>query len=105
MTNSLLSLADNLAGRIENSKCKDCKPYLKYVEFKDKLLILNCLNCSKIHKKYVKENLTKRLANTYKFCDEDINKCCLMLIKRSLFLRVHRRKFESLSVQGKKLLT
>ena len=50
MTNSLLSLADNLAGRIENSKCKDCKPYLKYVEFKDKLLILNCLNCSKSHK-------------------------------------------------------
>ena len=41
--------------------------------------MFNCLECSKNHKKHFDKYFTKRFANTYGFCNGDINKFCLML--------------------------
>ena len=81
MSSSLSSLADNLSEGLHNNKCTDCKSCLEYISTKDELLIFNCLKCSKNHKNYFNKYLTKKFANTYKFCDGDINKFCLMLKK------------------------
>ena len=43
--------------------------------------MFNCLKCSKSYKKHFTEYLIKRFANTYEFCDGDINKFFLMLRK------------------------
>ena len=71
-------------GKVNTILCtnkKYCKSYLKYIKTKDKLLIFKCLKCNKSHKKYFNKDLVKRFANTYKFCDENINKLSLMLRK------------------------
>ena len=46
MSSSLSSLADNLFEGLHN----DCKSRLEYTSAKDRLLIFNCLKCSKNHK-------------------------------------------------------
>ena len=75
------NLADNLAEGPHNNKCKDCKSCIECIKLKDKLLIFNCSGCKKNYKKDFNEDLTKRYANTYKFCCGDINKNSLMLRK------------------------
>lgn len=75
-------LADNPGKRPHNSKSEDRKSCLEYVEAKDELpLIFKCLKCNKSHKKYFSKGLVKRFGNTYEFCDGDIDKFCLMLLK------------------------
>ena len=81
MSSPLSSLVDNLAEGFHNDKCTDCKSNREYISTKDKLLMLNCLKYSKNHKKHFNEYLIKRFANTYEFCDGDINIFCLMLRK------------------------
>ena len=46
-----------------------------------KVVIFNCLKCSKSHKKHFNKYLIKRFANIYEFCNRGINKYCLMLRK------------------------
>ena len=53
----VLAFVNNLAEGIYNSKCKTFKIYLKFVNVKDKLLILGCLNCNKNHKKLNQKTL------------------------------------------------
>ena len=53
----------------------------EYIPTKDELLILTCLKCRKNNKKHFKKHLINRFANTYEFCDADINTFCLMLRK------------------------
>lgn len=74
MSSSLSSLIDVLPDELHNNKCKDCKYYLEYIKVKDKLLVFNCLDRNKNYEKVSDKNLTKRFANTYEFCNEDINK-------------------------------
>ena len=81
MSSSLSSLVDNFAEGLHNDKCTDCKSYLEYISTKDNQSIYKCLKCSKNHNKEFNKDLIKRFANTYEFCDEDINKFCLMLRK------------------------
>ena len=45
------------------------------------LLVFRCLNCSKHYEKEFDKDLSKTFANTYIFCDDEINKFCLMLRK------------------------
>ena len=57
MASSLLRLADNLAIGINNSNCKDCKTFLKYVEVSSQQVINTCcLRCNQNHGKYLEEN-------------------------------------------------
>ena len=61
---------------------QDCRSGLEYIKVQNKRLIFKCLRCNKSHKKNFKEDFTKRLNNTYNFCDGDIK-------KRSLPLRIY----------------
>ena len=48
---------------------------------KDDQLIFRCLERKKNYKKDFNKELIKRLANTYEFCNQDINKFILLLRK------------------------
>ena len=80
MSTSLSSLADHLSEKLYSDKCKDCKTELDYMSFEDDQLIFRCFEC----KKFMRKTLIKfidRFANTYRFCNEDINKFFLLLRK------------------------
>ena len=81
MSSSLSSLADNLTEGLHNDKSRDCKSCLERVSTKDKLLIFKCLKCNKNYEKEFNQDLIKRFANMYGFCDGDINKFILLLKK------------------------
>ena len=49
--------------------------------FKDDQLIFGCFECKKNIKKDFDKELIKKLANIYEFCNKDINKSILLLIK------------------------
>ena len=80
MSTSLSSLFDNLSAKLHTNKCKDCKSELDYMSIKNNQLIFQCLEYKKNYKKDYKE-LIKRFANTYEFCNGDINKFILLLRK------------------------
>ena len=54
---------------------------LEYMTVNDGSLISKSLKCSKNYEKEFDEVLAKMIENTYRFCDGDINKTCLMLQK------------------------
>ena len=82
MSSSLSSLVDNLSEGLHNDKCTDCKFYLEYISIeKDELLIVNCVKCSKNHKKHFNNELINKFANTYEFSNGDINTFILLLRK------------------------
>ena len=51
------------------------------IAFKDNQLIFSCFKCKKNYKKDFHKELIKRFANTYEFCNGDINKFILLLRK------------------------
>ena len=90
MASSLSKLVDNLSEGIHNNKCFDCRSNLDYIkttagpsslERKDEKLILECHNCKQHYKKKFNKELIKRFANTYSFCNNDLNKFILLLRK------------------------
>ena len=81
MSSSLLILVDNLSEGLHSDKCTDCKSCLDYMITKDDQLILRCFECKKNYKKDFNNELIKRFANIYEFCNEDINKFILLLRK------------------------
>ena len=70
-----------IAERLHCDKCIDCKSCLDYFIFKDDQLIFRCFECKKNNKKDFNEELIKRFANIYEFCNKDINKSILLLRK------------------------
>ena len=90
MSSSLSKLVDNLSEGIHNNKCADCKSNLDYIkttakprslECKNEKLILECYNCKQRYRKKFNKELIKRFANTYEFCNNDLNKFILLLRK------------------------
>ena len=81
MSTSLSKLVDNLSEGLHNNRCVDCKYCLDYVKTKDEKLILRCFSCKKNYEKDFNKELIKRFANTYNFCDNDLNKFILLLRK------------------------
>ena len=75
------SSLSNLAEGLHCDKCIDCKSCLGYMSVKDDQLIFRCFQCKKNYKKDFKKELIKRFASIYEFCNEDINKFILLLIK------------------------
>ena len=47
----------------------------------DKKLIFRCFDCKKNYRKEINKELIERFANTYKFCNNDINKFIMLLRK------------------------
>ena len=75
------NLVDNLSEGIHSDKCTDSKSYLDYMITKDAQLIFTCFECKKNYKKDLHNELIKRFANIYEFCNEVINKFILLLRK------------------------
>ena len=69
MSSSLSKPVDNLG----DINCKICDNRREYIGFRNNHLLLECSNCNAWFKRDSKE-LIKRLANTYEFCNKDINK-------------------------------
>ena len=81
MSKSLSKLVDNLSEELHNNKCLNCKSCLDYIKTKNKKLILKCFNCKQNHEKDFNKELIKRFANTYEFCNGNLNKFILLLRK------------------------
>ena len=81
MSTSLSKLADNLSEGLHNDKCKDCMSCLDYMTTKDEKLIFRCFSCKKNYEKDFNKGLIKTFANTYSFCNKDLNKFILLLRK------------------------
>ena len=81
MSTSLSKLVDNLSEGLHNNRYADCKSSPDYMITKDEKLIFRCFTCKKNHEKDFNNELIKRFANTYNFCDNDLNKFILLLRK------------------------
>ena len=81
MATSLSKLVDNLTDNIRNDKCDKCKSNLCFVNAMNEKLIFKCIDCEKEYEKEFKKELLERFANTYKFCDNDLNKLLILLRK------------------------
>ena len=81
MSTSLSSLADNLSDGFHSNKCIDCRSSLDYMITRDDQLIFRCFECKKNYQKDFNKDLINRFANTYEFCNKDINRFILLLRK------------------------
>ena len=81
MSTSLSNLVSNLSESLHNNRCIDCKSCLDYMKTKNEQLIFKCSSCKKNYEKDFSKELIKRFANTYRFCDKDLNKFILLLRK------------------------
>ena len=81
MATSLLKLVDNLTDNIHNDKCTKCKSNLCFVRAMNEKLIFKCIDCEKEYEKEFNKELLERFANTYKFCNNDLNKFIMLLRK------------------------
>ena len=81
MPSSLSKLVDNLSEGIHNNKCLDCNSCLDYVKTKNEKLLLKCFNWNTYYKKKFNKELIKKFKNTYRFCNNDLNKFILLLRK------------------------
>ena len=86
MSTSLSSLVDNLSEKLHSDKCRDWKFELHYMSFEYNQLIFQCFECKRNYMKDFDEDLPKRFANAYEFCNGDINQYFFVTKKRSLSL-------------------
>ena len=87
MSTSLSKLVDNLSNKvIDDGKCSSCGSNLQYIAIrKSGRLVFECFNCkgrySKIFCEKLEKKLTAKFKNTYRFCNEEIDKFLLLLRK------------------------
>ena len=81
MSTSLSNLVSNLSEGLHNDRSIDCKSYLDYMITKDEQLIFRCFRCKKNYEENFNKELIQRFANTYEFCNGDLNKFILLLRK------------------------
>ena len=81
MSISLSNLVDNLSESLHNNRCVNYKSCLDYMTTKDELLIFKCSSCKENYEKDFNKELIKRFANTYRFCNKNLNKFILLLRK------------------------
>ena len=81
MATSLSKLVDNLTDNIHNDKCIKCKSNLCFVRAMNETLLFKCTDSENEYEKEINKELVERFANTYKFCNNDINKLIMLLRK------------------------
>ena len=81
MATSLSKLVENLTDNIHNDKCNKCKSNLCFVNVVNEKLKFKCIDCEKEYEKEFNKELVESFANTYKFCDNDLNKFLILLRK------------------------
>ena len=105
MATSLLILVDNLTDNIRNDKCIKCKSNLCFVRAINEKLIFKCIGCEKEYEKEFNKELIERFANTYKFCDNDLDKF-IMLLRKGVYPYEYMdgwNKFNEKIIPGKEL--
>ena len=94
MATSLSKLVDNLTDNIHNDKCIKCKSNLCFVRVINEKLIFKCIDCEKEYEKEFNKELIERFANTYKFCDNDLDKFIMLLrLLRIFIMFTHMNKW------------
>ena len=78
MSTTLSKLVDNFSEVLYSDKCTDCKLHFDYMSIKDNQLIFMCFGCKNNYEKKFNKELIKRFANTYRFCNKDLNKFILL---------------------------
>ena len=78
MSTSLSNLVSNLSEGLHNDRCIDCKSCLDYITTKDEQLFFRCFRFKNNYEKNFNEELIQRFANTYEFCNGDLNKFILL---------------------------
>ena len=96
MSSSLSCLVDNLAKGFQNNKCRKYESFFEYISIKDNKLIGKRIYCNKSYKLHFNKDLISRFANTYEFCDEDINRFILLFEKEFIHMNT--------SIAGKDLM-
>ena len=81
MSTSLSSLVDYLSNGFHCNKYIGCKSSLDYMITRDDHSIFRLFECKKNYQKDFNKHLTNRFANTYEFCNKDINRFILFLRK------------------------
>ena len=83
MSTSLSNLVDNLSEGIHNdSKCNKCDSCLEYISTKKNgKLLFECFERKKRYTRKFDKKIAKRFKNTYRFCNEDIDKFMILLRK------------------------
>ena len=81
MSTSLSKLVDNLSEGLHNNRSVYCKSCLDYMKTKNDKLVLRCFSCKMNYEKDFNRKLIKRFANTYNFCNRDLNKFIFLLRK------------------------
>ena len=81
MGTSLSKLVDNLTDNIHNDKCDKCKSNRCFVRAMNGKLIFKCTDCEKEYEKEFNKELVERFENTYKFCDNYLNKFLILFRK------------------------
>ena len=69
------------------------------------MLIFKCIDCEKEYEKEFNNELIERFANTYKFCDNDLNKF-IMLLRKGVYPYEYMDgwdKFNEKIIPGKEL--
>ena len=72
MSTSLSNLVRNLSENLHNNRCIDCKSCLDYMRTKNEQLTFKCSSCKKSYEKDFNNELIKRFASTYRFCNKDL---------------------------------
>ena len=85
MATSLSKLVDNLSEGSHNNRCVDCESCLDHMKIIDDNLIFRCFSCKKNYEKDFNKELIERYANTYKFCNNDLNRF-IMLLRKGVYL-------------------
>ena len=104
MATSLSKLVDNLTENVRDDKCIKCKSNLCYMKVMDKKLIFRCFDCKKNYRKEINKELIERFASTYKFCNNDINKFIIMLLRKGVYTYEYMdgwNKFNEKSIPSK----
>ena len=84
MDTSLSKLVEKLTDNIHDGKCIKCKFNLCFVKPRNEKLIFKCIDSEKEYEKEFNNELIERFANTYKFCDNDLDKF-LMLLRKGVY--------------------
>ena len=69
---------------IHNDKCIKCKSNLCFVRVMNETLLFKCIDFEKEYEKEFNKELLESFANTYKFCDNDLDKF-IMLPRKGVY--------------------